>query len=174
MMFALAKTGRIKHLSGCDISGPMLEIAGRKRYDDLDGVSLDWICASAEKTGLADSSFDLVTCAFGLRNVDDVQAAVCEMYRLLRPGGRVCVLEFFLPSNRILRGVYRFYLGRVMPILGKYIAGSDGPWRYLAESIQEWADANCLTGQLQRAGFEVSEVRLLTFGTVQIHLAVKK
>jgi demethylmenaquinone methyltransferase/2-methoxy-6-polyprenyl-1,4-benzoquinol methylase len=171
MAFALADTGRVKTITACDVSLPMLEYAKHK-HSRRTALHIDWLHRPAENTGLPDASFDLITCAFGLRNVDDVGQTLKEMYRLLRPGATACILEFFLPQNKILRSIYLFYLCRAMPLLARMIAGDPGPWHYLARSIEQWEKFN-LPEQFRNAGFGDIAVFPLTCGTVQITTAAK-
>jgi demethylmenaquinone methyltransferase/2-methoxy-6-polyprenyl-1,4-benzoquinol methylase len=189
MTFALADTGRVKSITACDISLPMLDCAKRKhsrRAVSANRVAptseacgcfpstpIEWLHRSAENTGLPNASFDLITCAFGLRNVDDIPQTLKEMVRLLRPGGTACILEFFLPQNRLLRSIYLFHLRRLMPLAARAIAGSPAPWHYLARSIEQWEKVN-LPEQLQNAGFRDVSIRPLTFATVRVTLACKK
>jgi demethylmenaquinone methyltransferase/2-methoxy-6-polyprenyl-1,4-benzoquinol methylase len=177
MAFALARTGQVKTITACDISLPMLDLAKRK-YEKRKSafpasIPIAWLHCPAENTGLADVSFDLITCAFGLRNVDDIGQTLKEMYCLLKPGGKVCILEFFLPQNKILRSVYLFYLCRLMPLAARLIAPNPGPWHYLARSIEQWEKIN-LPEQLRNAGFGDITIRPLTFSSVRITTARKE
>jgi demethylmenaquinone methyltransferase/2-methoxy-6-polyprenyl-1,4-benzoquinol methylase len=188
MAFALVDTGRVKTITACDISLPMLECA-KCKYEQwkqshsirchahtcvgmLHSVPIEWLHKPAEDTNLPDALFDLITCAFGLRNVNDVAQTLHEMHRLLKPGGKVCILEFFLPQNKPLRSVYLFYLCRVMPLAARWIAGNPGPWHYLARSIEQWEKIN-LPELLRNAGFQDIIIRPITFSTVQITAAQK-
>jgi len=174
MAFALAKTGRLQSITGCDIARPMLDIAAQKtqKYAAAN-TAIQWHCASAENTGLPAAAFDRITCAFGFRNVDDLPAALKESCRLLKPGGKLCILEFFLPQQGLSRKLYLFYLCRIMPLVAGWIAGDSAPWRYLAASIYRWESID-LTAQLRQAGFHDIIVRSLTLGTVRIHTAKKE
>jgi demethylmenaquinone methyltransferase/2-methoxy-6-polyprenyl-1,4-benzoquinol methylase len=154
----------------------MDETDRKKNKDNLcqsQTTPIAWLHRPAENTGLADASFDLITCAFGLRNVDDIGQTLKEMVRLLRPGGRACILEFFLPQNRLLRSVYLFYLCRVMPLAARLIAGTSGPWHYLARSIEQWGKIN-LPKLLHTAGFRDITIRPLTFSSVRVTTARKE
>lgn len=104
--------------------------------------------------------------------MDDLTAALKESHRLLKPGGKLCILEFFLPQQGLSRRLYLFYLCRIMPLVAGWIAGDSAPWRYLAASIHRWETVD-LTAQLRQAGFHDIIIRSLTFGTVRIHLAQK-
>jgi demethylmenaquinone methyltransferase/2-methoxy-6-polyprenyl-1,4-benzoquinol methylase len=173
MAFALVHTGQVKTITACDISLPMLECAKRKHKKCKQlHPPVEWLHCSAENTGLPDASFDLITCAFGLRNVDDVAQTLHEMHRLLKPGGKVCILEFFLPQNKFLRSIYLFYLCRLMPLAARLIAGTPGPWHYLAHSIEQWEKIN-LPKLLHAASFSNITIHPLTFATVQITTAQK-
>jgi len=179
MAFALVKTGKVKCITGGDISQPMLTLAEQKQQAQTahaklpTDISFRWLCIPAEATGLADQSFDLITCAFGLRNVDNLPLTLKEMHRLLKPGGTVCILEFFLPRQHWLRNLYMIYLGILMPRLGKLITGSSAPWDYLAQSIENWTDNINLKQQLQTAGFTEVAIEPLTCRTVQVYAAQK-
>jgi demethylmenaquinone methyltransferase/2-methoxy-6-polyprenyl-1,4-benzoquinol methylase len=176
MTFALARTGRVKTITACDISQPMLALAQHKHNKNRGqlpvSVPIEWLHGPAENTGLPDAAFDLITCAFGLRNVEDVRQTLKESHRLLKPGGKVCILEFFLPQNKPLRSVYLFYLCRLMPLAARLIAGNPGPWHYLARSIEQWEQIN-LPRLLQAAGFRDITLCPLTFSAVQIATAQK-
>jgi demethylmenaquinone methyltransferase/2-methoxy-6-polyprenyl-1,4-benzoquinol methylase len=179
MAFALAKTGKVNSITGGDISQPMLTLAEQKQQTQTAhlklpaNVSFHWMCTPAEKIGLDDQSFDLITCAFGLRNVDNLSLALEEMHRLLKPGGKVCILEFFLPRRKWLRKLYMIHLKMIMPRLGRLFAGSAAPWEYLAQSIENWTDNINLKQQLQTAGFTEITIQPLTCETVQVYLAKK-
>lgn len=173
--FTLAKTGKVKSITGGDVSQPMLNLAARKaqtmRSKWPAGVSFQWLCVPAEQTKQADQSFDLITCAFGLRNVDNLSLTLSEMHRMLKPGGKACILEFFLPNQKWLRKIYMIYLGTIMPLLGKRLTGSSGPWDYLAQSIENWTDKINLKEQLLNAGFREVRIYPLTFQAVQVYIA---
>ncbi|MEN6307413.1 MAG: ubiquinone/menaquinone biosynthesis methyltransferase [Anaerohalosphaeraceae bacterium] len=173
MTFALAKTGQLHSIIGCDIARPMLDIAAQKaKKYAATNTTIQWHCASAENTGLPEAAFDRITCAFGFRNVDDLPAALKESHRLLKPGGKLCILEFFLPQQGLSRRIYLFYLCRIMPLVAGWIVGTSAPWHYLAQSIHRWETVD-LTAQLRHTGFRDIIVRSLTFGTVRIHTAQK-
>lgn len=172
MAFALARTRKVKTITACDVSSPMLDLARSKQARLPENTPIEWLLCPAENTGLPDASFDLITCAFGMRNVDHVEQTLKEMHRLLKPGGKVCILEFFLPQNKLLRNGYLFYLGRIMPIAAKRIVGNSAPWHYLARSIAQWEKVN-LPELLRSAGFRDITIRPLTFNTVHITAAQK-
>jgi len=151
-----------------DINAAML---GNGRSQLLDkGISgnVDFTQSNAEQLPFRDSSFDLVTMAFGLRNVTDKQRALNSIYRVLRPGGRLLVLEFSRPAA-VLRPAYDFYSFNILPKLGRLVANDEASYRYLAESIRMHPDQQTLRDMMQQAGFENCDYHNLTGGIVAIH-----
>lgn len=176
LAFAFCRYSPVRHVTGVDISGAMLSLAQEKEiglYGKrwLQGKQLAWHCADAGATGLAGQSFDIVTCAFGLRNIPDRAAALGEIRRLLKPTGRLCILEFSLPANPVLRMPYWFYLNHLMPVAGRWIVGSSEPLKYLARSIRHWHTAVNFDTELSRAGFSLFQKTALTGGLVTLRLA---
>ena len=134
--------------------------------------NVDFAQANAEQLPFHDSSFDLVTMAFGLRNVTDKQQALDSIYRVLRPGGRLLVLEFSRPVAA-LKPAYDFYSFSILPKLGRLVARDEASYRYLAESIRIHPDQQTLRGMMQQAGFENCDYHNLTGGIVAIHRGYK-
>jgi demethylmenaquinone methyltransferase/2-methoxy-6-polyprenyl-1,4-benzoquinol methylase len=165
----VGKKGRIV-LS--DINEAMLEV-GRQRLEDR-GISgnISYTLANAEDLPFADGEFDAVTMAFGLRNVTDKDAALREMYRVLRPGGKALILEFSQVQDKHLKKVYDGYSFGILPVLGKLVAGDDKSYRYLAESIRQHPPQEELAEMMRSAGFEKVRFRNLTGGIVAIHSGV--
>ncbi len=165
----VGKNGRIV-LS--DINEAMLEI-GRQRLEDR-GIcgNISYALANAEKLPFADGEFDAVTIAFGLRNVTDKGAALREMYRVLRPGGKVMILEFSQVQPELLKKLYDGYSFGILPVLGKLVAGDEDSYRYLAESIRQHPPQEELAEMLRKAGFDRVRYRNLTGGVVAIHSGV--
>ncbi len=155
-----------------DINAAMLE-QGRCRLVDA-GLAGNFSIAQldAERLPFADGSFDRVTISFGLRNVTDKCAALAEMYRVLRPGGRVLFLEFSTPASA-LKPAYDLYSFKVLPLLGKLVANDDDSYQYLAESIRRHPDQETLLGMMQDAGFERCRFQNLSAGIVALHTAYR-
>jgi demethylmenaquinone methyltransferase/2-methoxy-6-polyprenyl-1,4-benzoquinol methylase len=152
-----------------DINGAMLA-HGRDRLIDHGLVgNVRYAQVNAEALPFADASFDLVTIAFGLRNVTDKAAALREMRRVLRVGGRVLVLEFSAVRAEPLKQLYDAYSFGVLPALGRLVAGDESSYRYLAESIRKHPDQEALAAMLTEAGFERVTHRNLAGGIVAIH-----
>ena len=156
-----------------DINAAMLR-AGRDRLLDRGLVrNLDYAQLNAEALPFPDASFDAVTIAFGLRNVTDKQRALGEMLRVLKPGGRVLILEFSTVRSEWLKPLYDFHSFRVLPRLGEFIARDAESYRYLAESIRKHPDQATLQGMMENAGFAKVDVRNLSGGIVAIHRGYK-
>lgn len=152
-------------VAGADFTGGMLRLA-RKKFGDAPHF---WVEADGLRLPFADASFDACSVAFGLRNMADRRAALAEMRRVVRPGGRVLVLEFSTPSNPVVRAFYEWYSFSVMPRLGKWISGSDA-YLYLPSSIREFPSAEALAEVMREAGLEEPRFRRLTFGVACIHV----
>jgi demethylmenaquinone methyltransferase/2-methoxy-6-polyprenyl-1,4-benzoquinol methylase len=152
-----------------DINADMLRI-GRQRLED-DGIAgnVHYGLVNAEQLPFADRSFDAVTIAFGLRNVTDQNAALREMFRVLRPGGRALILEFSRVREEHLAKLYEHYSFGVLPLLGRLVANDEDSYRYLAESIRKHPPQEELATMLVAAGFEQVRFRDLTGGIVAIH-----
>ena len=144
---------------------------GRDRLLDR-GLVLPTAACDAEHLPFADASFDLASVAFGLRNMTHKEAALSEMCRVLRPGGRLLVLEFSTPAAP-LRKPYEWYSFKVMPWLGQLIAGDGDSYRYLAESIRMHPDQAALKSMMQASGFAHVDVHNLAGGIVALHVGVK-
>ena len=152
-----------------DINAQMLGV-GRDRLTDRGLVrGLDYVQLNAESLPFPDRSFDLVTIAFGLRNVTDKQKALGEMHRVLKIGGRALVLEFSQVKPEWFRPVYDFHSFQVLPRLGRLFAGDADSYRYLAESIRKHPPQEELQAMMQAAGFDRCDHRNLSAGICAIH-----
>ena len=160
-------TGLVVH---SDINEAMLR-EGRDRLIDK-GVPARSLVCDAEKLPFADARFDIVSVAFGLRNMTHKDAALAEMCRVLKPGGRLLVLEFSKVAEP-LRPAYDWYSFNVLPRLGQWIAGDAASYRYLAESIRMHPDQATLKAMMLAAGFAHVDVHNLTAGVVALHVGIK-
>jgi demethylmenaquinone methyltransferase/2-methoxy-6-polyprenyl-1,4-benzoquinol methylase len=152
-----------------DINAAMLH-TGRDRMLDRGFVrNLAYAQLNAEALPFPDASFDVVTIAFGLRNVTDKDAALREMHRVLKPGGRALILEFSAVRDPLLNKLYDFHSFKVLPRLGAMIAGDAESYQYLAESIRKHPDQATLKAMMEVAGFARVDVRNLSAGIVAIH-----
>ena len=152
-----------------DINSSMLG-TGRDRLLD-EGVcgNVEFVLADAEALPFRESSFDCVTIAFGLRNVTHKEQALASMLRVLKPGGRLLVLEFSKPTSEFLGKLYDAYSFGVIPKIGRLIAGDEDSYRYLAESIRMHPDQDPLRDMMEDAGFERCDYHNMTGGIVAIH-----
>ena len=156
-----------------DINHAMLR-EGRARLLDR-GIfgNVQIVQANAERLPFPDSSFDCVTIGFGLRNVTDKPAALADMARVLKPGGRLLVLEFSTPVLRPLRPLYDWYSFKVLPRLGAAVAGDAGSYQYLAESIRMHPDQETLKDMMQDAGLEDCRYHNIEAGIVALHMGFR-
>lgn len=154
---------------GVDFCQPMLVHGKDKKACE----NVRFVRGDALRLPLPTGHFDVVSVAFGIRNVADVDAALAELVRVARPGGRVAVLEFTLPRNRLLRGVYGFYFGRVLPFLGNLISRSRA-YTYLNRSVLAWSSREELAERMRKAGCATVEIVPLTFGIAAVHLGTKR
>lgn len=155
-----------------DINNAMIRTGRARLLDQGIAGNLDYVQADAERLPFPDNSFDCITMGFGLRNVTHKQTALESMYRVLKPAGRLLILEFSRPLA-LLKPVYDFYSFSVLPLLGRLIANDAASYRYLAESIRMHPDQQTLLGMLESAGFEDCDYHNLTGGIVAIHRGYK-
>jgi len=153
-----------------DINESMLRV-GRDRLLD-EGSVIPTVVCDAERLPFASASFDLVSVAFGLRNMTHKEAALAEMCRVLRPGGRLLVLEFSQPAAP-LQKPYEWYSFKLMPLLGKWIAKDEDSYRYLAESIRMHPDQAALKSMMRHSGYGHVDVHNLAGGIVALHVGIK-
>ena len=166
------KVGKDGHVVLADINAAMLR-QGRNRLVD-DGVSGNVTIAQVDAQNLpfADSTFDCITIAFGLRNVTDKDAALASMLRVLKPGGKAMILEFSEP-NKAIKPAYDLYSFKVLPTLGKLVANDPDSYQYLAESIRMHPDQETLKSMMEAAGFERCRFHNLAAGIVALHIGYR-
>ena len=150
-----------------DFSKGMLD-AGRKRHPDLAFTQGDALALNFKE-----NEFDVTTISFGLRNTSDTSKALRESFRVLKPGGRIVVVEFSQPTNKIFRTIYLRYLMRALPAVARKVSSNPGAYVYLAESILAWPNQSGLAELIKAAGFGSVQWKNLTFGIVAIHTGVK-
>lgn len=155
------------HVVAADFSTGMLE-EGRKRHPQL-----EFVFADAAKLPFSQGEFDTVTMSFGLRNVEKTELALAEIYRVLKPGGKIVICEFSTIPNRALRGMYLFYLKNILPTLAGMVSKTPEAYSYLAESIDAWPNQAELATMIEKVGFESVVFRNETLGIVAIHSGTK-
>jgi demethylmenaquinone methyltransferase / 2-methoxy-6-polyprenyl-1,4-benzoquinol methylase len=153
----------------CDLNRPMMAFGRTKSRKARNGGLVTFVQGDAEALPFPEASFDAVTVGFGLRNLVDLDRGLGEIGRVLKPGGRFAGLEFTLPRRRWQRSLYAFYSYRILLPLARVITGTDGPFRYLVESIRVFAAAGGIPGGLGRAGLAEIAVRPLSLGLATIY-----
>lgn len=156
-----------------DINNAMLSTGRDKLIDSGVASNVEYVQANAECLPFDDDSFDTITMAFGLRNVTDKDKALCSMHRVLKPGGKLLVLEFSKPVLPLLGKAYDAYSFTALPLMGKLVANDAQSYRYLAESIRMHPDQQTLESMLQSAGFSQTSYVNLTGGVVALHKGYK-
>ena len=173
MVIEVAKRNLSVQIFGIDFSQRMLDLGrikiARNGYNQA--VSLQ--IGSGECLPFADESFDGVICAFGIRNFADVQLGLREFFRVLKPGGRVVVLEFSIPQNQFLKTAYEWYFNLILPKIGNIISGHSNAYSYLPESVANFPSQKKFTKWIEKIGFKKVSFSELTFGIVSIHRGYK-
>lgn len=153
----------------CDMTEQML-IEGRKRAEaEKMADSLDWVVGDAMALPFESNSFDTYTISFGIRNVTRIRDALAEAYRVLKPGGRLMVLEFSHIPNDLMQKAYDLYSFNVIPVLGQIVAGDRDSYQYLVESIRKFPDQETFATMIRQAGFGQVKYRNLSLGIAALH-----
>ncbi|WP_370399829.1 bifunctional demethylmenaquinone methyltransferase/2-methoxy-6-polyprenyl-1,4-benzoquinol methylase UbiE [Sulfitobacter sp. JB4-11] len=167
--FKFLKRAGHGHATVCDLTEGML-VEGRKRAEAAAMADqLDWVVGDAMALPFEDNTFDVYTISFGIRNVTRPQEALNEAYRVLRPGGRLMVLEFSQLPNPMMQKAYDLYSFNVIPRMGQLIANDRDSYQYLVESIRNFPDQETFLGMVRAAGFENASYRNLTMGIAALH-----
>ena len=164
----LARAGHA-HATVLDLTEPML-VEGHKRAEaSAMADSLDWVVGDAMALPFAANTFDVYTISFGIRNVTRPQEALNEAYRVLKPGGRLMVLEFSQIPNAMMQKAYDLYSFNIIPRMGQLIANDRDSYQYLVESIRKFPDQDTFLGMVKKAGFEQASYRNLSMGIACLH-----
>lgn len=172
--FTMAREKRPAHIQCTDLVPEMLEVA-RAHYDEgaSAGVSVDFQVVDAQDIPYDDASYDVITMAYGIRNMPDRPRALAEMLRVLKPGGALVCLEFSTPPNGLWRALYSFYLKHLIPFWGGLITGDREGFVYLARSIKAFPDQKGLAQMMRDAGFVDVTWKNYTGGIAAVHVARK-
>lgn len=170
LSLVLAEAGRAR-VVGLDFCRPMLELARRKA--DEGSRPIPFVEGDALRLPFADETFDAATIAFGLRNLAGVADGLRELRRILKPGGRLAVLEFSSPVVPGFRALFRFYFTRVLPRIGGLVSGSRGAYEYLPDSVTRFPDQKRLAELMRAEGFEGVEYSNLTGGIAALHTGTR-
>lgn len=175
IMLMQTKNGKlIEHATGVDISEQMLAVGRVKLKSKSLDQKIKLETGDATALAFSDKSFDVVSIAFGIRNVISVEDALSEFFRVLKPGGRVLILEFSLPSNAVLRALYLFYFRNILPKIGAVLSGDGQAYRYLNESVESFPYGQKFLDLMAGAGFEKCQFQALTFGVANIYIGDKR
>jgi len=164
-----AKKMGVQKIYGADFSHNMLKLFDKKS-EWVDGKLVQMV---AEKIPFKDESVTNITVAFGVRNFYDIQEGFNSFYRILKPNGKATVIEFRMPSNKIIKSVYKFYFKNILPVLGGIISGDKAAYTYLPDSVQEFDEKINLEKLLTNSGFKEIKKYNFTFETVQVLIAQK-
>ena len=158
---------------GIDLAQNMLDI-GKKKISKKNLQSIiELIKGDAENLPFAENEFDAITVGFGVRNFENLEVGIQNMFRVLRPGGKVVILEFSKPKVIVMKQLYDFYFNNVLPLVGKMISKDNSAYTYLPESVRSFPDSNDFVDILQKAGFKNTECIPLSFGISSLYLANK-
>ena len=161
------------HVTGADISAGMLA-QGRTKVEKAGlAEQIQLVQADAAKLPFADGAFDAITAAFGVRNFEDLHRGIAGMMRVLRPGGRLFILEFSTPRQAPFKQLFRFYFHRVMPLIGRLVSKDNAAYSYLPESVDAFPQGAVFEDVLRRRGLREVHSRLLTFGVATLYTARK-
>jgi demethylmenaquinone methyltransferase/2-methoxy-6-polyprenyl-1,4-benzoquinol methylase len=167
------RVGRSGRVVVTDINAKMLEVGRDRMLDAGHAGNVDYVLCNAEALPFATSSFHCATIGFGLRNVTDKDRALASLFQVLKPGGRLLVLEFSKADLKSLAPLYELYSMQILPRLGALLANDSASYRYLAESIRRHPDQETLKGMMERAGFERCSYYNLSGGIVALHVGFK-
>ena len=166
LAMAIRKACPVARVIGADFCRPMLEVARKNGLPEL-------VVADGLELPFPDQSFDLVTAAFGLRNMASWEKGLSEMARVLRPGGNLLILDFSLPTLPVIRPLYRFYLHRILPVIAGIATGRTDAYEYLGGSIEKFPSGRAMTELIESCGFQGTMAKPLTLGTVSIYTATR-
>ncbi len=158
---------------GVDISAGMLEVGRKKMKDRGYDQKIDLQLADSENLPFTENKFDAVIVAFGVRNFENLEKGLAEMLRVLKPGGRMVVLEFSKPSKFPFKQFYNFYFKFILPKIGRLISRDPAAYTYLPESVQAFPDGEAFTKILNRLGFKQTSCKPLTFGISSLYTGIK-
>lgn len=175
----MLRQGKAVRVTGLDLSKEMMAI-GEQKVDQLKhkgsldkNAEVTFLYGNAQQMPFSDETFGAVTCAFGCRNFSDLDAGLKEMFRVLRPGGQVTILEFSYPKNPIIRALYDFYFTHMLPFIGRLVSRDKTAYTYLNRSVKGFVWGEAFAQHLKDAGFKQEHFEPLTFGIATIYTARK-
>lgn len=169
----ILRQGKAQHVTGIDLSHGMMAIGEQKVAKRGYAPQVQFDYGSAQQMPYANASFDTVTCAYGVRNFANMDEGLSEMYRVLRTGGELMVLEFSYPTNPVIRWGYDLYFTHILPFIGNLFCRDKGAYSYLNRSVKNFPYGEAFCQHLRKAGFTQIKATPLTFGISTIYTAVK-
>ncbi len=160
-------------VTGIDLSDPMIRLAHKKILRKGLEKFIEVLVGDGEELPFDNNSFDIVSVAFGVRNFEHLDQGLKEMYRVLKPGGQIRILEFSTPRQGIFQRIFTFYFRHILPRVGKWISGDARAYTYLPESVAAFPERDSLTARMGQAGFKNCQWKELTYGTCCLYLAEK-
>lgn len=173
MAIELSRLPALKEIIGVDISAGMLRVGDKKIARKSLNHKIRLMQADSESLPFEDNSFDACTVCFGVRNFEHLEAGMKEMARVLKPGGKLIVLEFSRPRSAVFRQLYWFYFGKVLPFLGRIISGSSNAYRYLPASVKAFPDGSDFTTIIKNCGCSEATAEPLTFGICTLYTGTR-
>lgn len=162
-----------KKVTGIDLSEGMLSIGREKIIAKKYNQVIELIKGDSEKILYPDNTFDACTVGFGVRNFENLEQGLQEIYRVLKPGAKLVVLEFSKPKKFPVKNLYNFYFNTILPFWGRYISKSNNAYSYLPESVKHFPDGEAFLNKLSSTGFKQTNSQLLTFGICSIYTGIK-
>ncbi len=160
-------------ITGVDISQGMLDVASKKIKRRNLGHLFEVKLGDSEKLLFEDNSFDAVTVAYGVRNFENLEKGLADMLRVLKPGGKMVILEFSKPKYFPVKQLYNLYFNHITPAVGNFFSKDNSAYKYLPESVKNFPDGNTFTGLMQKVGCRDTKSRVLAFGICSIYTGVK-
>ena len=167
----MLRRGKAQQVTGLDLSDKMMEI-GKRKTERLN-ANVEFVHGNAQQMPFENEIFDAVTCAFGCRNFQNLDEGLREMYRVLRPGGQVVILEFSYPSNVLVRALYDIYFTRVLPFIGRVVSRDKTAYTYLNKSVKSFCWGEEFIRHICEAGFNEPQYKALSMGIATIYTANK-
>ena len=168
----MLKKSKAQRVTGLDLSREMMA-RGKFKVESLKLKGVDFIYGNAQAMPFEDNAFDAVTCAYGCRNFSDLDAGLREMYRVLKRGGQVVILEFSYPENKIIRWIYDLYFSHILPTIGGWVSKDKKAYTYLNQSVKHFCWGEAFANHLREVGFADVQIKTLTFGISTIYTAIK-
>lgn len=169
----LAKDSRVTHVLGTDLSKEMLEIGKLKVKKRGFDAKINMQIGDGVHIPQKDNSFDVATISFGVRNFEDYKKSLVNVHRILRPGGKVMILEFSLPKNRLVKHLYLFYFRSVLPRIGNILSGHSFAYTYLNKTVESFPYGKHFTDAMEEAGFKNTNIHTLTLGIASFYTGEK-